>query len=78
VICELCGQAEAVEIPGCPFLYCDQCFAYMGVSRVRRVPKWKHYLRLAWLFVRIVWRYDQTETRMSVSTAYSVCKGLYE
>jgi hypothetical protein len=76
MICELCRERDAIEIPTCPYLYCDYCFAYMGVCRVRRKPKWRTYLSLAWLFLRIVWRVDQTETRMSARTAFEVCKVL--
>jgi len=29
-------------------------------------------LRRLWLFIRIVWRYDETETRMSAGTAWAI------
>jgi ribosome-binding protein aMBF1 (putative translation factor) len=74
--CELCGKAEAIKIRGCPFSYCDQCFAYMGVARVRRIPRWRSWVSSLWLFVRIVWRVDQSESRMSVRTAWAVCESL--
>ena len=32
----------------------------------------KRFLRRVWLFVRIVWRIDQSESRMAASTAWEV------
>lgn len=79
MICEYCGAAEAIEGTSCPWRVCDTCWAYLGIAQLtpmtirRRVLE---FFRLAWLFVRIVWREDQTGFRMACGTALSVCRGL--
>ncbi|MCU1305117.1 MAG: hypothetical protein JWQ87_5401 [Candidatus Sulfotelmatobacter sp.] len=81
MICEYCHQAEAVIVEGCPYRVCDQCWAYLGIARVKRLTtfgKVLETLRLARLFCQIVWREDQTGLRMSAQTAFSVCSGLRE
>ncbi len=35
------------------------------------------WLKAAWLFAQIVWRYDTTNMRMSAYTAWSVARTLH-
>ena len=79
MVCTHCGQAEAVIVEGCPYQVCDTCWAYLGIVQLKPMTAWRRFeelLSLAWLFVRIVWREDQTGFRMSFGTAWSVCAGL--
>ena len=78
-MCLNCGTEPAVEVEGCPYQVCDTCWAYLGIIQRPQMTLWRRIieaLRLAWLFVGIVWREDQTGFRMSAGTSASVCWGL--
>lgn len=81
MICQYCHEQEAVIVEGCPYQVCDQCWAYLGIAYVRKPAKLQRFvdaLRAVWLFVRIVWREDQSGGRMSFRTAVAVCVGVWQ
>lgn len=76
--CEVSGPSctgNALDIYDLPRPMCDECFAWLGMARVRPVTHWEHLRDAFWLFLRIVGR-DFEGVWIGPGLAWSVCWGV--
>lgn len=74
--CSHCGSDDVIrDAPDLPYPLCEQCFAYVGMMRVRPVTFWEHFWGALWLFLRIVWR--DFDGPISAKTAWQVAWGVH-
>lgn len=75
--CSYCGSGETLDIPDLPKPLCEQCFAYLGMARVRQVTFWEHLWGALRLFLGIVGRESPAGGRMGISLSWEVAWGVH-